>query len=565
MYVLGNPRVLSGLSWDGLRWAFETRYSGLWTPLAWLSHMTDVSVWGMQPGGHHLTSVLIHAASTLLLYGLLTYTTTDHWRAALVSLLFAIHPMHIESVAWVAERKDVLVAFFFILTLGCHALRVRTGQRSWTVAMYLAAVAAGLAKPMAISLPLALVLMDIWPLKRVGLATEPLKKLMSLAVEKWPLFLLASLLALNTLSEATDTGTRPVSADELFTLTQRLQLAGLAYGYYIIKALWPFQLSFYYPANFATPLWLSIVPPLLLVLALTVLWRQRSRYPALLCGTLWYVITLLPVSGIVQIASYAYADRYSYLPHIGLFIGLAWSIPVPANPRHKHLGAALLGTLLVALLALAHWQASHWKTSESLYSRALSIDPTNRLARLALAHTYVRKGDSAQASELIQSLLVETGGPISAQAFLLAGDIEFFKGNRAQAAAGWQTAARADTKYWRPHLRQGTLALEDAHPEQAIRHFLEADRLNPRNAEVLNNLGVAQVRLGNIADAHKTYLRALESDGRNPTTLLNLARSYERMGAQPDARRHYEELQRIDPGNQGARAGLMRLDGAPLR
>ena len=244
MYVIGNPRVLYGLNPEGIRWAFETRHFGLWTPLTWLSHMADVSLWGTWPGGHHISNVILHLLNTLLLYGLLAVATTDKGRSALVSLLFAVHPLHVESVVWIAERKDVLCAFFYLLALVFHVLRFKTGKIYWTFLVYLAAVLAGLAKPMAVSLPLALILIEIWPLRRIEAGVSMLRSILVSAAEKWPLLLLAGALALATLSEAEGTDVRPASVDELFTLGQRLQIAGAAYGYYLWKFFWPVNLSF---------------------------------------------------------------------------------------------------------------------------------------------------------------------------------------------------------------------------------------------------------------------------------------------------------------------------------
>ena len=296
----------------------------------------------------------------------------------------------------------------------------------------------------------------------------------------------------------------------------------------------------------------------MLLIALGFFWRRQARYPALLVGVLWYCITLLPVSGIAQIASYAYADRYSYLPHIGFLIVLAWGLPIPATSRVRQ--RALFGLCLVmaATVALAHWQASHWKTSATLYARALAIDGGNRLARLALSHTHVRNGAYDLALQTVQPLLQEAGGPINAQAQLLVGDIHYFHGRKELAENAWLTAAAADSKYWRPHLRLGTLALENGHPQGAIAAFREADRLKPNHPDVLNNLGVAFVRIGDDARALDSYLRARNASRLNQVTLLNLARSYEKAGERAEAQRYYADLLRLNPGHETARAGLER-------
>jgi tetratricopeptide (TPR) repeat protein len=564
MYVTGSPQVLAGLSYDGVKWAFETRYSSLYTPLAWISHMADVSLWGLNAGGHHLSSVLFHTMSTLVLFALLAQTTGETWRAFLVSALFAIHPLHVESVAWVAERKDVLVAFFFLATLYSHAMWARERKTLWRVLTYLMAMLAGFSKPMAVTLPVAMVLIDFWPLNRFDFHANPRQALLAAVKEKWLFFVGAAALAVQTLSFGQDPNLPPVNYQWL-GLLDRLQVAGAAYGFYLWKTVWPSALSFFYPYRPPLPIWEFLLPPLILCGLLLVAWRQRSRFPVLWFGIAWYCVTLLPASGIVQIGWYIYADRYSYLPLIGIFAGLVWAVPFSAATsagRSGAMAARLVATvLLLAATVLAYLQVGAWRDSQSLYSQAIASDPTNRMARLALAHQYVAKQQFDLATVHLDILLQRPiDDPLTAQGLLLRGDVFKFQGRGEQARMAWEAAAAADRTYWRARLRLGTHALELGDTAGAISNFLAADRLLHNNDEILNNLGVAYARAGDLRQALQAYDRAVRANWLNQTARLNLALTYEKMGASAQARDQYSALLTLNPKNAGAAEGVARLN-----
>lgn len=565
MYVTGNPTVLAGLSYDGVKWAFETRYSGLFTPLAWISHMADVSLWGKNAGGHHLTSVLIHSLSTVILFGLLFQTTGEAWRAFLVSALFAIHPLHVESVAWVAERKDVLVALFYLATLYCHAMWVGHGKNSWRIMTYLMAILAGLSKPMAVTLPVAMILIDFWPLKRFDFRHNPGRALFSAVKEKWAFFVGAIALAAHTLSFGQDPNLPPANFAWL-GLYDRLQIAGSAYGFYLWKTLWPSALSFFYPSRLPLPVWEYLLPPLVLLGALVLGWRYRTTFPVLLFGIAWYCITLLPVSGIVQIGWYAYADRYSYLPLIGIFACLVWAIPfhsfVTGRRLSPQISKAVVAVLLGAAAIAAYVQAGVWKDSRSLYTKAIESDPSNRLARLTLAHYLVSINDLPSAVEHIDILLERPNDdPVTAQALLLKGDVHNFQGQAESARSAWLAAAAVDRTYWRAHLRLGTFALERGNTAEAISRFRVADQMMRNNDEVLNNLGVAYARSGAFPAAQQAYSSAVRANPLNQTARINLARTHEILGAFPLANEQYAALLALNPRSVEALEGMARVGG----
>ena len=288
MYVTGNRNVFTGLTLENIQWAFQTRYFGLWNPLTWISLMADASLWGKNPGGYHITSLVLHAGAAIALFLFLASSTQDFWRSLAVALLFAAHPLQVESVAWVSERKDVLVALFCFLTLLFHTRWTQTQQKKYLALVYLAALCAGLSKPMAVSLPVMLVISDIWPLRRFDFAQQSLRSLLQSCREKWPLFLAAAALALGTLNPAKDSGLHGMTAEQTLSLIERLQVAGAAYGVYLWKMFWPVEQSFFHPLYLPYAFHQYATPPLLLALAAWLAWRTRATRPFILAGIAWY-------------------------------------------------------------------------------------------------------------------------------------------------------------------------------------------------------------------------------------------------------------------------------------
>ena len=324
-YVFQNPPVRRGLSWAGLVWAATTFHAANWHPLTWLSHMLDCQLFGLNARAHHLTSLLLHGANTVGLFVVWRRLTGATWRPALVAALFALHPLHVESVAWMAERKDVLSTWFGILTLGAYARYVESPRLSrylWVVALFALAL---LAKPMLVTLPFVLLLLDYWPLRRaVGWR--------GLVLEKVPLLVLSLAACVMTFLAQIAGGT--VASLERVPLAARLSNALLAYVAYLRKAVWPVDLAIYYPhSGRDVPLWQPLAAGVLLLAVTVLAVALRRRRPALLVGWLWYLGMLVPVIGLVQVGTQSMADRYSYLPLVGVFVALAWRCwrPLPAG------------------------------------------------------------------------------------------------------------------------------------------------------------------------------------------------------------------------------------------
>src|SRR5438093_6101777 len=313
-YVTENPRVRAGLSWAGLGWAFAAPHAANWHPLTWLSHMLDAQLFGLAPAGHHASSVLLHAASAALLFGVLEGTTGAPWPSAFVAATFALHPLRVESVAWVSERKDVLAGLCWMLALAAYRRYVRRRGAAAYLLVVAAFVLGLLAKPMVVTLPFVLLLLDVWPLRRPWNVR--------LLWEKVPLFLLSA--AVSALTVVAQRGAGAMASLESLPLGTRIAEAVVAYGAYLEKAFWPTRLAVFYPHR---PLLVAEVATsaLVLVVISALALRERRRRPYLLVGWLWYLVVLLPVIGLVKVGEQAMADRFSYLPQIGVLIMVAWA------------------------------------------------------------------------------------------------------------------------------------------------------------------------------------------------------------------------------------------------
>ncbi|HEV8583045.1 MAG TPA: glycosyltransferase family 39 protein [Thermoanaerobaculia bacterium] len=391
LYVTRNFWVRKGFTLGGLAWLWTANVANNWHPLTVLSHMLDCQLFGVTPAGHHLTSLLLHLANVLLLFEVLRRMTGAVWRSASASALFAVHPMHVESVAWVAERKDVLSALFWIAAMGAYqryAVRPSLG-RYLLVAL---AMALGLlAKPMVVTLPLVLLLLDVWPLGRLRFEPGWGGRLARLAAEKLPLLALSAAASFVTLRFQT------TSLVDLEIVPWKLRLANAAVSYaaYLGKLLLPRNLAVFYPLPLAIPAWKALAAAALLA-ALTALAVRRARQaPWLLVGWLWFLGTLVPVIGLVQVGRQAMADRYTYLPSIGIFLAACWGLPELARDRAGRRAALAAASILaiLALTAVTRAQVRHWSDSVDLFEHALAVTQDNYVAHIGLAKALATRRD----------------------------------------------------------------------------------------------------------------------------------------------------------------------------
>ena len=492
-YVYHNPRVTQGLTFDGVAWAMTTNCCTNWHPLTWLSHMLDCQIYGANAGGHHLTSVLLHAITCILLFLVLRRMTGDLWPSAFVAAVFAVHPLHVESVAWVAERKDVLSGLFFVLTLAAYLGYVR---RPFSLPRYLAVTAMfalGLmAKPMLVTLPFVLVLLDYWPLGRFscsggsawrGGADIPVCRqdrgnsgrqecLPHLMAEKIPLLLLTVASCVTTVwaqkQSIVDTGELRFSA--------RIVNALVSYVTYLGKSFCPIDLAAYYPHPQAgLPAWKPIAALLLLAGVTAAVVMRRQKNPYLLVGWLWYLGMLVPVIGLAQVGLQAMADRYMYLPQIGLLIGLTWGAErlVRSWPRRAWLCGVAASLVIAELMVCALQQTTYWRDSESLWQHTLECTSENKIAHYNFGFFLAHQNRLDEAIEQ------------------------------------YREAVRISPDYVEAQLNLGVALARLRRYDEAVTPFETAVKLSPNSVEIRNNLGLALARGGHKDEAMKQFQKAL--------------------------------------------------------
>jgi len=399
LYLGENPQVSSGLTCGSISWAFTAIHAANWHPLTWLSHMLDVHFYGINPGAHHLTNLLFHIANTLMVFFVLKQMTGTLWRSAVIAALFALHPLHVESVAWVAERKDVLSTFFWMLTLLFYIGYVRRPAIYKYLAVFLCFSLGLMSKPMLVTVPLIFLLLDYWPLGRFQIgpqfdvkSAQPGKPVLFLVYEKIPFFILSAASGAVTIWAQQKGGT--VSSLEMIPVSDRIANALVAYVAYIGKMFWPAELAVIYPYSHDLPLWQIAGAGLIILSISLMLFKVRRRQPSFIFGWLWYLITLVPVIGLVQVGLQSMADRYTYVPIIGLFIMIVWGIPDKwFQQRFGRAGLATAGSVLLLTMVATSWmQVRYWENSITLFERANKVVHANFVIHNNLGNALARKG-----------------------------------------------------------------------------------------------------------------------------------------------------------------------------
>ncbi len=409
-YVLENPQVQQGVNMQSIAWAFTSSYASNWHPLTWISHMVDWSIYGKNPAGHHITNVCLHAANAILLFLLLLYMTGYSGRSAMVAFLFALHPAHVESVAWVSERKDVLCTFFWFAALLAYAWYVR--KPSWKRYLCVACCFACsiMSKPMAVTLPLTLLLLDYWPLHRITFTPETraqwFSSLWKLCIEKWLFFIMAAVSSVITFY-AQRAGGMVVELESL-PLWERICNAAISYCRYVRIMFWPDPLTaYYYHEKNHLMVSTAVLSAIALLAVTAACWLFRKEKPYCLMGWLWFLGTLAPVIGIVQVGDQALAERYTYLPFIGLFMAVVWLVgdAVANFPKIKVITRLLAVAVILACAIKTDAQVKVWKDSVTLFSHVLAIDPRGGPPNLGLGMAYMRLGKFAEAQPYFERAL----------------------------------------------------------------------------------------------------------------------------------------------------------------
>ena len=626
LYITENPHVLAGITFENLKWALTTGHASNWHPLTWLSHMLDVELFGLKAGRHHLMNVFFHIVNTLLLFLILHRMTRALWQSAFVATLFALHPLHVESVAWVAERKDVLSTLFWMLTLGAYGYYVkRPGYRRYL--LVLVCFLLGLmSKPMLVTIPFVLLLLDFWPLGRLQPAKhagpdsrnatrpeDPARKkrkaanssavkavdreewtvyplrwtvIRPLLLEKVPLLALAALSSVITLINQQ----RVMASLKVLSVDARIANALVSYVKYIGKMIWPLDLAVFYPNPYVQPWW-SVLGAVLILSAATVLfiWKSKRR-PYLSVGWLWYLGTLVPVIGLVQVGTQAMADRYSYVSLIGIFIMIAWGVPDSLkNWGHRKTVLAVLSGIAILACAAVTWaQVQLWRDSITLFSHTLKVTTDNYLIhnnmgvalsdqgknedafvhyRAALLINpkhieawknlgiyYEESGRSAKAIEAYEQ--AQRLNPNDAKIWNRLGRAYGKSGQNAKAIETLRQALRIDPAYDDAWNNLGNVYMGNGETAKAIEAFQQALRINPKYAETWNNLGVAYKESGQSVKAIEAFRQSLRISRENASVWNNLAVAYRKHGQTAEAIEAYRQALSINPKYVEAWFGL---------
>lgn len=537
-YVAANAHVRQGLTWGNVKWALTATEAGFWHPLTWLSLMADYELYGLRPGGYHGTNVLLHIGNTLLLFFLLGRMTGALWRSALVAALFALHPLHVESVAWIAERKDVLCALFWMLTLAAYAwYAARPAARRYLAVLALF-VLGMMAKPMLVSLPLVLLLLDYWPLGR----WQELRDIRLLVCEKLPLFAIAVLVGLATYYAENKFGALP--STEVYPWGLRVANALVSYAAYLVKTVWPVDLTVFYPYMIHLSAGKVTLAASLLIATSVLVVRQAKTYPYLVTGWCWYLIVLLPVSGLIQVGHHALADRYTYLPLIGIFIAAVWG-GYDFSKQWRRLLFPFAGGILLLLLVLAGAQVRIWQNSQTLFEHAVAVTKDNYVAHNNLGLYLLEQGRLEEAARhFSEALRIKPAGV----KFLLNMGITLCRQKKYAAALPYfQEAIRLKPDHADSYLRLAAAYLSLGKDQEAAENYARALRLEPQNAPAETNLAMLLIRAGKYEAALLLLNKAIEHQPELADAHNNLGFVYAQMGRKERAVAAFKAALKISP------------------
>jgi tetratricopeptide (TPR) repeat protein len=622
-YLTENPKVQAGLTWESVRWAFTRAHAANWHPLTWLSHMLDCQLYGMKPLGHHVTSLLFHTANTLLLFGLLKRLTGAFWRSAFVAALFALHPLHVESVAWVAERKDVLSTFFFLLTLLAYARYVEgrspkskvqspksegrkpkaeeslksKGQSPKSGVWYVAALvlfALGLmSKPMLVTVPFVLLLLDYWPLGRLSFpslhrSTAPPLRLL---LEKVPFFALsAASCVVTVIAQQKGGAVAALEGASGVSLEARLINTPISYVWYLVKLVWPSDLAVIYPYVRDWPMpQVLLASALLIALTGVALWQGR-RWAYLAVGWLWYLGTLVPVIGLVKVGTQSIADRYTYIPAIGLFIVFAWGVAdLTARWPKRALPLAAGAAAVLAACALAVGvQLPYWQNTETLFRHTLAVTRNNYMACNNLGYYYAQRGELELAKKYYRSAMeiapcfpgarnnlgaalvyqkryeeavaalegALSLNPRSAEVESNLGAALYCLERSDEAISHLRKAIQLDPEHPLAHYNLGSALLQKDRLTEAAEEFRIAARLNPRYAEANNNLALTLVKQGKLDEAAVQFKQALAIQPGLLPAHYGFGELLIDQGKPDAAIEQFSEVIRLQPNDEPARVQL---------
>jgi len=543
-YVTGNPPVKAGLNMDSVKWAFTTPHSANWHPVTWLSHMLDCELFGLDPFWHHSSSLLIHVINVLLLFWVMSGLTKSFWPSAFVAGVFALHPLRVESVAWVAERKDLLSGFFWILTMGAYVLYVRRPGVGRYLLVALALALGLMAKPMGVTLPFVLLLLDYWPLRRFKWAAQDKESnrraltTWRLIAEKIPLFALVAVSCVVTYIVQQRQGAMGAVGNLPFYV--RLSNALISYISYIVKTLCPINLGVLYPYVVDNPRAGQAIISFLVLVAITVgVFYTLRRRGYLAVGWLWYIGTLVPVIGFIQVGSQAMADRYTYLPMIGIYIMLVWSgMEVFGHLRHGKTGLGITAVvILVTLLLFTRKQVGYWQDSFTLFTHTLNVTKANSVMHNNMGTVL---GDMGRYDEAIVHYrrALELQGGFAEWHYNLAYALQL-RGSYDEAIEHYQRAVSLDKNFAEAYINLGVSYEKGGRISEATDCYRRAVEIKPDLAIAQNNLALMLSKQGQYEEATWHYLKAIESKNDYHEAYHNLANALLTLGKYADAIRYY--------------------------
>jgi protein O-mannosyl-transferase len=596
-YVTMNPHVQSGLTWQSIRWAFTTGFAANWHPLTWLSHMLDVELFGLNPVGHHIHSLLLHTLSTVLLFWLLYEMTGAVWCSAFAAMIFGIHPLRVESVAWAAERKDVLSMLFFMLTLAAYLYYVKRGGTGRYLLVLLCFAMGLLAKPMLVTLPIVLMILDFWPLlrlrsglvgrtqvsaDRIQMYEHHPASIWNLAAEKIPLFIFTFASCIVTYLVQQKGGA--VNKLDKFPFISRIANALVSYMAYLYKTVLPKDLAVLYPNPFpGWPLWKPVISFLLLASISGIVIYNIKKRPYLVAGWLWYMITLIPVIGLVQVGSQSMADRYSYLPSIGILIMLSWTAAqLSAKWRYQRILMGILsGLAAIAMVVGTRTQLAYWKNSVTLFEHTLAATENNYLIHNDLGAFLLKQNrfdeaanhfkkvlrawpDFPDANNNLTTLLIRRkqfdeamdyvnrslkARSNNAAAYCNMGLILDARGKFDEAMHAYEQAIQFDQNCFQAINNLGVLKIRYGLLDEAIKCFRQSIQINSKYVQAYCNLVLALQKQKKYEESIPYGIKALEIDPNNPDTWYNLALSQQSLGQLQAASDSYHHALQCDPNS----------------
>jgi protein O-mannosyl-transferase len=543
LYVYNTPAIQSGLTIKGIAGAFTSPHARNWHPLTTLSHMLDCQLYGLNAGGHHASNIILHTIAVLLLFRVLQQMTGAVWKSAFVAALFAVHPLHVESVAWVSERKDVLSAVFFYLMLDAYGRYARVASLTRYLVVAVLFAAGLMSKPMLVSAPIVLLLLDYWPLGRFEQASSKSEKtkiskagnhrrpIRLLLLEKIPLFILSAVACIITfVIQKRATGAIPP-----LPFLWRVQNAFASYVIYVWKALWPTHLAVFYPhPNDTLAIWEVIFAIALLLVITAAAIVFRSQQPYLLTGWFWYLVMLVPVIGLVQVGEQGHADRYTYLPDVGLFVVVVWFAADVATVRMSRSRLAVTTAAAVSIILALTWaafiQTSYWRNSETLWTHALAVTSDNDVAHNNLGYLCTDHGELDKAISHFESAARIRSGKQDAHynvgsAFVQMNlaDALARKGRSDEAMTHYEQAIRLQPDYADAYYNRGNVLFAKGRIDEAIADWEKTLQIQPNDADAHTGLGNALLRKGSLSEAIAHYEQALGLAPEDPHSRNNIA------------------------------------------